>query len=55
MKVEVTNLISGAISRYDSLTLASVDLGVSRTAIAKAANSGKYLKKIYQIKYITKD
>lgn len=55
VKVEVTNLLSGAISRYDSLTLASVDLGVSRTAVAKAANLGKNLNKIYQVKYITKD
>lgn len=49
VKVEVTNLLTGAITRYDSLTLASLDLGVSRTAVAKAANSGKNLKKIYQV------
>ena len=55
VKVEVTNLLSGAINRYGSLTLASIDLGVSRTAVAKAANLGTKLKKIYVVKYITKD
>ena len=55
IKVEVENSLSGVVNRYDSLTLASIDLGVSRTAIAKAANLGKKLKKIYVVRYITKD
>lgn len=50
VKVEVTNLLSGATNKYDSLTLASLDLGVSRTAVAKAVNLGKKLKKIYEVK-----
>ena len=55
VKVEVINLLSGAIDRYDSLTLASKELGVSRTAVAKAAKSGNKLKNTYQVNYITKD
>lgn len=34
--VEVTNLISGEIKQYASLTLASVAMDVSRTAVKKA-------------------
>jgi group I intron endonuclease len=48
--VEVTNIISNEIKEYATLTLAAKDLGVSKTAIKKAMNSGKVIKKTYLIK-----
>ncbi len=50
IKVEVTNIISGEVKEYDTLTSAGLDLNVSRTAIKKAMNLGKILKKTYLIK-----
>ena len=50
VKVEVTNIISGEVKEYATLTLAGLGLNVSRTAIKKAISSGKILKKIYLIK-----
>ena len=51
-KVEVTNLETGAINQYDSLTLAGKALGVSRPAVSNVVDTGKRLKKIYVIKYL---
>jgi len=48
--VEVINIISCEIKQYPTLTLAALALGVSRTAVKKAMNSGKVLKKTYVIK-----
>jgi group I intron endonuclease len=48
--VEVINTVSGVIKQYATLTLAALALGVSRTAVKKAMESGKLLKKTYVIK-----
>lgn len=50
--VEITNTISGEILEYSTLTQAALIIGVSRTSIKKAMDSGKVLKKIYLIKSI---
>jgi hypothetical protein len=51
--VEVTNKTTGAVSMYDTKASAGKALNVSATAITKAIDSGKELKKIYLIKYET--
>ena len=48
--VEVINIISCEIKQYATLTLAALALGVSRTAVKKAMDLGKVLKKTYVIK-----
>lgn len=48
--VEVTNIISCEIKQYATLTLAALALGVSRTAVKKAMDSGRVLKRTYLIK-----
>jgi len=48
--VEVTNIITNKIEDYETLTSAALALGVSRTSVKKAMNSGRILKKIYIIK-----
>lgn len=48
--VEVTNIISSEIKQYATMTLAARALGVSRTAIKKAMDSGRILKKTYLVK-----
>lgn len=48
--VEVTNIITNEIKEYATLTLAALALGVSRTAIKKAMDSGKIIKNTYIIK-----
>lgn len=50
--IQITNILTGAVSIYDSLVLASKDLGVSATAVAKVIDTDKKLKKIYDIKYL---
>jgi group I intron endonuclease len=52
--VEVTNINSGEIKQFITLTSASLALAVSRTAVRKAMLSGKVLKKTYIIKLISK-
>jgi len=49
--VEVTNITSCEINQYATLTQAAIALGVSRTAVKKAMDSGKVLKKNYLIKF----
>ena len=48
--VEVTNIITNEIKSYSTITSAALALGVSRTTVKKAINSGKVIKKIYIIK-----
>jgi group I intron endonuclease len=48
--VKITNTLTGEVKQCSTLTLASIALGISRTAIKKAMVSGKVLKKIYLIK-----
>ena len=50
VSVEVTNIITNEIIEYTTLTSAALALGVSRTAVKKAINSGRILKKFYIIK-----
>jgi group I intron endonuclease len=50
VSVEVTNIISGETILYPTLTLAALALGVSRTAVKKAMDYAKVLKKTYVIK-----
>jgi group I intron endonuclease len=50
ISVEVTNIITKETIEYTTLTSAALVLGVSRTAVKKAMNSGRILKKIYIIK-----
>jgi hypothetical protein len=52
LTIEVTNLSTGAISRYDTKVSAGKVLNVSATAITKAIDTGKKLKKLYLIKYL---
>jgi group I intron endonuclease len=54
ISVEVTNIISFEIMSYPTLTLAVLALDVSRTAVKKAMDSGKILKKTYIIKLYKK-
>lgn len=54
VSVEVTNIITGEIKKYLSLTSASLDLNVSRTAVSKAMKKNKILKDKYLIKLINK-
>lgn len=49
--VKVTNIITNEVKEYATLTLAALALGVSRTAVKKAINLGKVIKKIYTIKF----
>jgi group I intron endonuclease len=48
--VKVMNIISNEIKEYATLTSAALALGVSRTTIKKALDSGRILKKTYFIK-----
>lgn len=48
--VKITNIVTGEVKQYSTLTLAGIDLGVSRTAVKKAVVSGKAIKKIYLVK-----
>jgi group I intron endonuclease len=50
VKVEVNNIITGEIKEYETLTLASLALRVSRTAISKAIKSGKLINNTYIVK-----
>ena len=54
VSVEVTNIISGEIKQYTTLTIAASTLGVTRTAVKKAMVSCRLLKKIYIVKPIYK-
>jgi group I intron endonuclease len=53
--VKVTNIVSGEINQYATLTLAALALGVSRTAVKKAMVLGTVLKKTYVINIKTKN
>lgn len=48
--IEVTNILTAEVKEYTTLTSAALALGVSRTAVKKAMNSNKILKKTYIIK-----
>jgi group I intron endonuclease len=50
--IEVRNVISNEVKEYPSLTLASSNMGVSRTAIRKAIKKDKIIKGIYSAKLI---
>lgn len=50
ISVLITNIISGEIQEYATLTLAAKALNVSRTAIKKFMDSGSILKKTYIVK-----
>jgi group I intron endonuclease len=50
VRVEVTNILTNEVSEYATITLASISLGVSRTAVRKCIITGKSLKKTYIIK-----
>jgi group I intron endonuclease len=52
--VEVTNIITNEIKRYITITSAALAIGVSRTTVKKAINSGKVIKKTYIVKSIDK-
>jgi group I intron endonuclease len=52
--IEVTNITSGEIKSYSTLTSAGLALGVSRTAIKKSMVSGIPIKKTYIIKSMDK-
>lgn len=49
VSVKVLNINSNEVKVYPSLTSASLTLGVSRTAVRKAMQEGKILKKLYLI------
>jgi group I intron endonuclease len=48
--IEVTNITSGEIKQYATLTLAALALGVSRTAVKKAMDLSRVIKNTYIIK-----
>lgn len=50
VRVEVKNIITGETKEYETLTLASLALHVSRTAVSKAIKSGKPINNTYIIK-----
>ena len=50
ISVLVTNIISGEIKEYATLTLAARALNVSRTAVKKSMDSGSIIKKTYIVK-----
>jgi DNA invertase Pin-like site-specific DNA recombinase len=50
--VEIKNIFNGETNKYTTLTLAALALGTSRTAIKKAMDEGRILKKTYHIKFI---
>lgn len=52
--VEVTNILTNEVKKYVTITLASISLGVSRTAIRNSIISGKPLKNTYIIKLLKK-
>jgi hypothetical protein len=50
VSIEVTNIKTGEIEEFSTMTAAGAALGVSRTAIKKASVSGNILRKSYTIK-----
>jgi group I intron endonuclease len=50
VSIEVTNIKTGEIEEFSTMTAAGAALGVSRTAIKKASVSGNILRKSYIIK-----
>jgi len=48
--VEVTNIVTGEIKEFSTMTAAGAALGVSRTAIKKTIETGKVLRNSYTIK-----
>jgi group I intron endonuclease len=52
--VEVTNIKTGDIVQYSTMTSAGAALGVSRTAIKKVIDSGKIFRDNYTIKLVKK-
>lgn len=54
VSVNITNIVTGEVKEYSTLTLAGLALGVSRTAVKKAMDSDRIIKKIYRIKRINK-
>ena len=50
MAVEVTNIKTGEIEQFSTMTEAGAALGVSRTTIKKTIESGKILRDSYAIK-----
>lgn len=50
MAVEVTNIKTGEIEEFSTMTDAGAALGVSRTTIKKTIESGKILRNSYSIK-----
>ena len=53
--VDITNIISGEIKEYATLTLAGIASGVSRTAVRNAMQSSRALKNTYLIKLKNKN
>lgn len=47
---EVTNIITNKTEEYETLTWVALALGVNKTTVKKAMDSGRILKKIYIIK-----
>jgi group I intron endonuclease len=50
VSVEVTNIKTGAIEQYSTMTEAGAALGVSRTTVKKVLQSGKIFRDNYTIK-----
>lgn len=48
--VEVTNIATGAVEQYSTLTEAGVALGVSRTAVKKVLQTGRVFRNNFVIK-----
>ncbi|KAF3919855.1 hypothetical protein ABW21_db0201500 [Orbilia brochopaga] len=53
VKVTVTNIQTGENKQYSTMTEAAKALNVSRTAVKKVIESGKLLKKIYNITIVS--
>ena len=54
VSVEIKNIVTGETKQYASLTLAGLEIGVSRTAIKKALEKNGIIKDTYSVKLINK-